>query len=221
MQWKHAHDWLVPSSRTPRQWATASSPASWPQRTNTLSRGRPTQLLLDAIARRGQTEREKNPTILLASHHRVWRIAVRRFSNRVLLCGSYRGPPDTLRAARPFAKTPSVPGIASARKSRRHQQERYMTPPAPPHGFSTPTIFRRRKSNPALDSRGKSLQTLSAVPCRSLCESTCPLSRTVVGDPQPSLDPATLRWQLPGHNGHSLGHVGDGCLVRIQPVDPT
>jgi hypothetical protein len=29
------------------------------------------QLLLDAIARRGRTEREKNPTILLASHYRM------------------------------------------------------------------------------------------------------------------------------------------------------
>ncbi len=38
---------------------------------------------------------------------------VRRFSNRVLLCGSYRGPPDMSRATRPFAKTQSVPGIAS------------------------------------------------------------------------------------------------------------
>jgi hypothetical protein len=28
-------------------------------------------LLLDAIARRGRTEREKNPTILLASHYRI------------------------------------------------------------------------------------------------------------------------------------------------------
>jgi hypothetical protein len=39
-----------------------------------------TQLLLDAIARRGRTEREKNPTILLASHHRARRITARLFA---------------------------------------------------------------------------------------------------------------------------------------------
>ncbi len=31
--------------------------------------------LLDAIARRGRTEREKNPTILLASHYRMGLVA--------------------------------------------------------------------------------------------------------------------------------------------------
>lgn len=36
--------------------------------------------LLDAIARRGRTEREKNPTILLASHYRRQRIAACLFA---------------------------------------------------------------------------------------------------------------------------------------------
>jgi hypothetical protein len=122
-----------------------------------------TQLLLDAIARRGRTEQEKNPRILLASQYRM------RLTSSCLFAGFRIGFSSAAHTvARPIRlgqqgrlQRRSLFLVLLRRHSGSRLEENDMTTPTGPPACARRMSAASRKSNPDLDSRGKSLQTQS------------------------------------------------------------